>query len=124
MRRSAEPNEDQIPPGVPVFSRTAKAIMAAILVGIAAIAIPNFIKARNSSCANACVNNLRCIDSAKRQWALEKDVTDRSAVPLASDIQPYLGRSSNGTLPYCPGDTNRSFATSYLINNLGTMPAL
>src|ERR1017187_5708146 len=36
-----------------------------------AIAIPNFVKARATSQKNACINNLRQIDSAKNEWALE-----------------------------------------------------
>ena len=36
-----------------------------------AIAIPNFVKARDVSMQNACINNLRQIDAAKQQWALE-----------------------------------------------------
>jgi len=37
----------------------------------AAIAIPNFIRARTTSQMNACINNLRQIDGAIQQWALE-----------------------------------------------------
>jgi len=39
---------------------------------LAAIAIPNFVKARTVSQENACINNLRQIDAAKHEWALEK----------------------------------------------------
>ncbi len=46
-------------------------IVVAIIGLLAAIAIPNFVKARNTSQANACINNLRQIDSAVQQWALE-----------------------------------------------------
>jgi uncharacterized protein YigA (DUF484 family) len=50
---------------------------------------------------NACINNLRQIDSAKQQWALEqhKQPTD---IPAWTDLQPYLGRGPNGDLPACP----------------------
>ncbi|HEX3720364.1 MAG TPA: hypothetical protein VH595_20625 [Verrucomicrobiae bacterium] len=50
---------------------------------------------------NACINNLRLIDAAKQQWALEfrKQATD---TPAMSDLQPYLGRGPNGELPACP----------------------
>jgi len=46
-------------------------IVVAIIGLLAAIAIPNFIKARQSSQQNACINNLRQIDGAKATWALE-----------------------------------------------------
>jgi prepilin-type N-terminal cleavage/methylation domain-containing protein len=45
-------------------------IVVAIIGLLAAIAIPNFVKARASSQANACINNLRQLDGAAQQWAL------------------------------------------------------
>ena len=45
-------------------------IVVAIIGLLAAIAIPNFIKARTTSQKNACINNLKQIDGAIQQWAL------------------------------------------------------
>jgi len=46
-------------------------IVGVFIIGmLAAIAIPNFVKARNTAQMNACINNLRMIDGAKQQWAL------------------------------------------------------
>jgi competence protein ComGC len=59
---------------------------------LAAIAVPNFIKARDTAQKNRCINNLRQIDAAKQQWALEKNKT-ASDVPTWEDLQPYLGKS-------------------------------
>jgi prepilin-type N-terminal cleavage/methylation domain-containing protein len=52
-------------------------IVVAIIGLLAAIAIPNFIKAREYSQKNACIENLRQIFGAKETWALEarKDTT-------------------------------------------------
>lgn len=50
-------------------------IVVAIIGLLAAIAIPNFIKARQSSQRAACVANLRTIDGAKANWALENKKT-------------------------------------------------
>ena len=63
---------------------------------LAAIAIPNFVKARATSQQNACINNLRQLDAAKNQWALEnrKTATD---VPTQADLLPYLRQ-----WPVCP----------------------
>ena len=60
---------------------------------LAAIAIPNFVKARATSQQNACINNLRQIDAAKNEWALEKGkkATD---VPTMEDLKPYLAQNS------------------------------
>jgi prepilin-type N-terminal cleavage/methylation domain-containing protein len=96
-------------------------IVVAIIGLLAAIAIPNFVKARTTSQQNACINNLRLIDASKQQWALEqrKQTTDS---PQGSDLQPYLGRGANGELPTCPVDPNNTFATSYTPNVVGTSP--
>ncbi|HEX7631870.1 MAG TPA: prepilin-type N-terminal cleavage/methylation domain-containing protein, partial [Lacunisphaera sp.] len=40
-------------------------IVVAIIGLLAAIAIPNFVKARQTAQTNACINNLRIIDAAK-----------------------------------------------------------
>jgi hypothetical protein len=63
-----------------------------------AIAIPNFVKARDTSMMNACINNLRQIDAAKNEWALEnnKKATD---TPTQVDVAHFL---KNGQFPVCP----------------------
>jgi chromosome segregation ATPase len=50
---------------------------------------------------NACINNLRLIDSAKQQWALEnkKQATD---TPAWDDLRPYLTGPNNTNMPFCP----------------------
>jgi prepilin-type N-terminal cleavage/methylation domain-containing protein len=96
-------------------------IVVAIIGLLAAIAIPNFVRARTTSQQNACINNLRQIDGAKQQWALEQKVA-ATASPGATDIQPYMGRGSGGTLPTCPADSSITFATSYVVNDVQTAP--
>jgi prepilin-type N-terminal cleavage/methylation domain-containing protein len=98
-------------------------IVVAIIGLLAAIAIPNFVKARTTSQQNACINNLRLVDAAKQQWALEqrKQTTDTPAAS-GTDLQPYLGRGATGELPTCPVDPQNTFPTSYTVNNVGTSP--
>jgi prepilin-type N-terminal cleavage/methylation domain-containing protein len=96
-------------------------IVVAIIGLLAAIAIPNFVRARTTSQMNACINNLRLIDAASQQWALEQRQTS-SNTPGASDLQPYLGHGSAGELPWCPADQTETFANSYTLNNVGTKP--
>jgi prepilin-type N-terminal cleavage/methylation domain-containing protein len=60
-------------------------IVVAIIGLLAAIAIPNFIKARQSSQRAACVANLRTIDGAKTNWALEAKKTGTD-VPTDGDL--------------------------------------
>ena len=72
-------------------------IVVAIIGLLAAIAIPNFVRARTTSQTNACINNLRQIDGAKQQWALETK-QDSAAVPVEADLAPYLGRGAGATI--------------------------
>jgi hypothetical protein len=65
---------------------------------LAAIAIPNFVRAREMAQHNACINNLRQIDAAKQEWALEKDKKPGDT-PSAQDLKPFL---KNSALPACP----------------------
>jgi prepilin-type N-terminal cleavage/methylation domain-containing protein len=70
-------------------------IVVAIIGLLAAIAIPNFVRARATAQSNACINNLRQIDAATQQWALEMHQL-ASATATAPDIAPYLGRGTAG----------------------------
>jgi prepilin-type N-terminal cleavage/methylation domain-containing protein len=100
-------------------------IVVAIIGLLAAIAIPNFVRARTTSQQDACINNLRLIDAAKQQWALEQGQTSTST-PAASgsNLQPYLGHGAGGELPACPADPANGWATSYgpTLNNVGIKP--
>ena len=88
-------------------------IVVAIIGLLAAIAIPNFVRARTSSQTNACINNLRQIDGATQQWALETKQA-AVAVPLSTDIAPYLKK-----LPTCPAG-GATFAASYTLQAVTT----
>ncbi|HET7626566.1 MAG TPA: prepilin-type N-terminal cleavage/methylation domain-containing protein, partial [Verrucomicrobiae bacterium] len=64
-------------------------IVVAIIGLLAAIAIPNFVRARETAQKNACVNNLRQLDGAVQQWALENGKATTDTYQL-SDIEVYL----------------------------------
>jgi RNA polymerase sigma factor (sigma-70 family) len=64
---------------------------------------------------NACINNLRMIDSAKQQWALEFHKTANDT-PTMDDIKPYLGRGPEGEIPVCPD------GGVYIIGKVGEKP--
>lgn len=68
-------------------------IVVAIIGLLAAIAIPNFVRARTSAQKNACINNLRQIDGAVQQWALENQKSGVDRV-TKDDCAPYLGRGT------------------------------
>jgi prepilin-type N-terminal cleavage/methylation domain-containing protein len=92
-------------------------IVVAIIGLLAAIAIPNFVRARTTSQMNACINNLRQIDGAAQQWALEtKQATN--AVPGYTDISVYLKNAVS-----CPAaGTVTTFGGSYTPNDVSTLP--
>src|SRR5438445_842720 len=74
-------------------------IVVAIIGLLAAIAIPNFIKARAVSQKNACIANMKQVDGAKATWALEMK-KNNADVPVAADLfgaTQYIRRA-----PQCP----------------------
>jgi len=92
-------------------------IVVAIIGLLAAIAIPNFVRARTTSQMNACINNLRQIDGAAQQWALEtKQATN--AVPAFSDVSGYLKAQV-----ICPaGGNTATFASTYTLQAINLKP--
>jgi prepilin-type N-terminal cleavage/methylation domain-containing protein len=88
-------------------------IVVAIIGLLAAIAIPNFVKARENAQLNSILNNLRIIEGAKDQWALENkkgtgDTPDWSTG--AAGIADFL---KGATVKLVVGET-------YTINSVGT----
>jgi hypothetical protein len=69
---------------------------------LALIAIPNFIKARTTSSGNPCINNLRQIDAAANQFALENHLTNGAPINFPDDLTPYIKLNSAGKIPPCP----------------------
>lgn len=63
-----------------------------IVAGVQALAmivvLPNFIRARTIRATNACINNLRQIDAAKQQWALENNKADTDYAVAGEEIKP------------------------------------
>ena len=90
-------------------------IVVAIIGLLAAIAIPNFVRARTQSQTNACINNLRQVDGAIQQWALENKKNSGDTV-VFTDIQPYL-RSA----VICPAG-GTAFSDSYTISQVTNKP--
>ena len=90
-------------------------IVVAIIGLLAAIAIPNFVRARTQSQKNACINNLRQVDSAIQTWGLENKKA-ASATVAFTDIQSYLKSAV-----VCPAG-GTTFADSYTVVNVSTKP--
>ena len=68
-------------------------MIVVLIIGILlAIAVPNFIQARDSSRARSCVSNLKQIDAAKQQWAMDTRALG-TASPTAANLQPTSVRA-------------------------------
>ncbi|MFI5387585.1 MAG: competence type IV pilus major pilin ComGC, partial [Fimbriimonadales bacterium] len=82
-----------------------------------AIAVPNFIRARETSRRNSCIANLKQIDSAKEQWAMDNKKNTGDS-PAWSDL---VGTTSTAgymkSQPTCPG------GGAYTIDVIGTNPS-
>jgi hypothetical protein len=70
-----------------------------ILLLLSAIAVPNFMRARDIAQRNQCINNLRQIDAAKQEWALERE-KQQDAVPTWNELSPFL--KTNYQALVCP----------------------
>lgn len=93
-------------------------IVVAVIGLLAAIAVPNFVRARTQSQTNACINNLRQIDDASQEWALD-NYRAADAVVSFTDIQAYL----KGAV-ICPSaGTGATFADSYTLTTVSNKPA-
>ncbi|MDR3378196.1 MAG: type II secretion system protein [Verrucomicrobiae bacterium] len=86
-------------------------IVVAIIGLLAAIAIPNFVKARATSQANACINNLRQIDAAVNEFALEAKLVTGATVNFPGDLTPYIRLNASSSVPPCPAGGTYSVAT-------------
>jgi prepilin-type N-terminal cleavage/methylation domain-containing protein len=91
-------------------------IVVAIIGLLASIAIPNFVKARTTAQMNACISNLRQIDGAIQQWALDTKQGDTASV-TAAEILPYMKNSV-----VCPSG-GKTFADSYSVTTVQAKPA-
>lgn len=95
--------------------------MIFIIPLFAAIAIPSFMRARTTSQANACINNLRQIEAAKDSYALEYGLTNGAAITF-DNITPGIYIKA---WPRCPASTSKEPASrarteyDYIINPIG-----
>jgi prepilin-type N-terminal cleavage/methylation domain-containing protein len=105
--------------GSAAFTLVEIMIVVAIIGLLAAIAIANFSRARSTSQANACINNMHQIDGAVTEWALEHGKKTGDPAPsLITDLTPYIKLNSSGSIPNCPA------GGSYIIDKIGVIPQI
>lgn len=86
-------------------------MIVVLIIGILlAIAIPNFVKARETSRTKSCIANLKQIDAAKEQDAMDHNIAEGGAAAN------YLDYIKGGALPTCPS------GGTYTVGAIGTDP--
>ena len=91
-------------------------IVVAIIGLLATIAIPNFVKARNTAQANACINNMKQIAGAIDLFALENNKADGDPI-TANDVKAYI---KDKEMPVCPAG-NKEYQ---LAGTVGATPSV
>ena len=92
-------------------------IVVAIIGLLAAIAIPNFMHSRAQSQATACINNLRQIDSAVQQYAMEQGLASGS-YDHHVDLTAYIKLNTSSSIPGCPANG------TYSLTSVGNIPSV
>jgi len=87
-------------------------IVVTIIGLLAVIAVTNWMLARDTSRLNVIRRNLREIDAAKEQWALEKKQPEGTAVSGVADLSEYLRG----------GHVNEVVQETYVPNPVGIPP--
>ena len=93
-------------------------IVVAIIALLAAIAVPGFLRARKRSQATKILNDLRMIDSAVDQYAIETNKTSGSSVAI-TDWTNYTKKNS---ILYNTGAD--LFGVSYGTQTVDSLPAV
>jgi prepilin-type N-terminal cleavage/methylation domain-containing protein len=93
-------------------------MIVVLIIGILlAIAVPNFVRARERSRAKTCMGNLKQVDSAKEQYAMEERLDSGATVDGAalwgdgSTAGPYIKKP-----PVCPS------GGTYTVGDVGEDP--
>jgi hypothetical protein len=85
---------------VKIIAWTAIGIIVAGLFAV--VVLQSFIKARAISSFNPCINNLRQIDAAANQFALEKNLKAGDKINFPNDLTPYIKLNNEWKIPPCP----------------------
>lgn len=91
-------------------------IVVAIIALLAAIAVPGFLRARKRSQASRVLNDLRLIDAAVDQYAIENNKTTGSAITVAQ----WTAYMKVGSLLYNTGAD--LFSNSYGVQTVDSLP--
>jgi prepilin-type N-terminal cleavage/methylation domain-containing protein len=91
-------------------------IVVAIIALLAAIAVPGFLRARKRAQASRVLNDLRLIDSAVDQYAIENNKTTGATVP----VNAWTSYMKQGSLLYNTGQD--MFSQPYGAQTIDSLP--
>jgi prepilin-type N-terminal cleavage/methylation domain-containing protein len=96
-------------------------IVVAIIALLAAIAVPNFLRARKRSQATRVLEDLRMLDSATDQYAIENNKTSATTAGF-TDLKAYI---KTGTVLYATGQDifGDSYGPTFTVDSLPLVPA-
>ena len=95
-------------------------IIALALALLGALAVPSFLKARETAQLNACIGQMCVIESAKEAYAAEHDLPNGDILPLEGLLE-YMGpfiRDGGWDGFHCPSATSNT----YTIGRFGEDP--
>jgi prepilin-type N-terminal cleavage/methylation domain-containing protein len=90
-------------------------IVVMIITILLEIAVPNYIRSRENTRRNSCINTLKQIDGAKEEWAMDNRAPQGAAVRMIDIASAYIKGPATG--PTCPG------GGTYTVNPVGINPA-
>jgi prepilin-type N-terminal cleavage/methylation domain-containing protein len=86
-------------------------IVVLIIAILLAIAVPNFLHAREASRSKSCQGNLRQVETAKEQWAMDTKAASTATPAMTDLVTDYIK-----TTPACPS------SGTYTIGNMQARP--
>jgi prepilin-type N-terminal cleavage/methylation domain-containing protein len=110
--------KQRVPRQSQAFTLVEIMIVVAIIALLAAIAVPGFLRARKRSQASRILNDLRMIDSAVDQYAIETNKATSAAVNT-SDWTNYMKK---GSLLYNTGKD--LFGNDYGAQTIDSLPSV
>jgi len=87
-------------------------IVVLIIAILLAIAVPNFMHAREQSREKACISNLDMIEGGKEQCIMEKNLDVGDVVVFADLVPDYIQK-----MPVCPS------GGTYAVEPINAMPS-
>lgn len=98
-------------------------IVVAIIALLAAIAVPNFLRARKRSQATTILEEMRLIDGAKDQYAIEANLAGSAAVTPAQ-LSAYMKKGTRLYNEFSVGGLNDAIGNPILLGTIDAPPTI